>query len=82
MAALLVASGCSGGGNDTVTVQQGNTTRTLSTRTLRPIDLREGQAIAENVASGKKKLDRLTTEERRQLNAFVQVIKPSVKRED
>lgn len=82
MAALLGACGCEGGGDDTVTVQEGNTTRTLSTRTLRPIDLREGRAIAEDVASGKKKLDKLTTEEQRQLNAFVQVIKPPVKKED
>ena len=81
-AVLAAAGGCGGGGNDTVTVQEGNTTRTISTRSLRPINLQEGKAIAANVASGRKTLQRLTTEERRQLNAFVEVVKKPVKRED
>ncbi len=82
LVAAAVAGGCGGGGNDTVTVQEGNTTRTISTRSLRPINLNEGKAIALDVASGRKTLARLTTEERRQLNAFVQVVKTPEKRED
>ncbi len=69
-------AGCESGEDETVTIQQGNTIITLpAQRTLRPINLAEGQQIATDLAEGKKDPAKLTTEEQRQLAALVAATK-------
>jgi hypothetical protein len=79
VAAVVLAgllAGCESGQDETVTIQQGNTIITLpAQRTLRPINLAEGQQIAADLAEGKKDPAKLTTEEQRQLAALVAATK-------
>ena len=70
--------GC-GGNDEDLVIQRGNTTVVIpaAARTQAPIDLRKGQAIAEKISKGRVNPEKLTTEERRQLGAFLEAVAPN-----
>lgn len=80
LASGVLLAGC-GGEQSQVAVSANGSTITVLTSDqradIRPININEGKAIAQKIARGETTVDRLNTEERRQLNAFMKVIRPA-----
>lgn len=79
-ASVLGLGGCGGDQSQVAVSADGRRVTVLTSdqrAEIRPININEGKAIAQKIARGETTVDRLNTEERRQLNAFMKVIRPA-----